>query len=170
MTRFGPGRHDILAPGLDVVFCGLNPASSAAADGHNFSHPSNRFWRALHLAGFTDVQLRPDQEHRLLDFGCGITAVVARPTPRGADIASYEFRTARDILENTVRCYAPGIVAFLGGRALAVMTGESKVSLGEQTVAFAGVRTWVLPNPSGRNLHFALPALVVAYTELRAAT
>ena len=169
VTTGGPGRHDILAPGLDVVFCGLNPASSAEADGHNFSHPSNRFWQVLHQAGFTDVQLRPDQERRLLDFGCGITAAVARPTPRGTDITPDEFRTARDTLEATVQCYAPGIIAFLGGRALAAMTRQPKVPLGEQTAAFAGTRTWVLPNPSGRNLHFTLPALVAAYAELRAA-
>src|SRR5262245_61485505 len=71
---------DILAEGLDVVFCGINPATTAAAAGHNFSNGSNRFWTALHLAGFTDRRLQPHEERHLLVYGCGITAVVDRPT------------------------------------------------------------------------------------------
>jgi len=55
-TRYEP---DILDKGLYVVFCGINPASTAALEGHNFSNRSNRFWLVLHLAGFTDVRLAP---------------------------------------------------------------------------------------------------------------
>jgi len=62
-------QADVLAEGLDVVFCGINPAATAVAAGHNFSHRNNRFWAVLHLAGFTDRQLRPDDEHQLLQFG-----------------------------------------------------------------------------------------------------
>src|ERR1700722_10713591 len=83
---------DILAHGLDVIFCGLNPASSAAIAGHNFSHGNNRFWTVLHLAGFTDVRLQPQDERRLLEYGCGITAVVRRPTKRAAEVSPEEFR------------------------------------------------------------------------------
>jgi double-stranded uracil-DNA glycosylase len=53
---------NILAESLDVIFCGMNPALSAAAAGHNFSNRSNRFWTVLHLAGFTDVRLQPQDE------------------------------------------------------------------------------------------------------------
>src|ERR1700753_3283266 len=90
---------DLLAPGLDVIFCGINPASTAAADGHNFSNRSNRFWTVLHRAGFTDECLRPEDERRLLGYGCGITAVVARPTPRASDVSTDEFRRARAAFE-----------------------------------------------------------------------
>jgi len=34
---------DILARDLDVIFCGVNPAMTAAVAGHNFSSRSNRF-------------------------------------------------------------------------------------------------------------------------------
>ena len=85
---------DILATGLDVIFCGLNPASSAAAAGHNFSNGTNRFWTVLHLAGFTDVRLQPQDERRLLEYGCGITAVVRRPTKSAAEVSPKEFRQA----------------------------------------------------------------------------
>ena len=52
-------RHepDILAGDLDMIFCGLNPATTAATAGHNFSSGSIGFWTVLHLAGFTDVRL-----------------------------------------------------------------------------------------------------------------
>jgi double-stranded uracil-DNA glycosylase len=73
VIRYEP---DILGRGLDVIFCGLNPAASAARAGHNFSSRSNRFWMVLHLAGFTDIRLQPEDEHRLLEYGCGITTVV----------------------------------------------------------------------------------------------
>ena len=44
---------DIIATRLAVVFCGLNPGLSAATAGHHFVGRGNRFWRAIHLAGFT---------------------------------------------------------------------------------------------------------------------
>lgn len=62
---------DVLAPGLTVVFCGINPALAAFADGHNFSTPSNRFWRVLHGAGFTPRLLHHQQERELLCYGYG---------------------------------------------------------------------------------------------------
>src|SRR5712691_9592701 len=92
LIRYQP---DILARGLDVIFCGLNPAASAAVAGHNFSNRSNRFWAVLHLAGFTDVRLEPQDERRLLEYGCGITTVVRRPTKRADEVSPEEFRQAR---------------------------------------------------------------------------
>src|ERR1700728_3904376 len=78
-------ESDILAHDLDVIFCGMNPATTAAAAGHNFSSRSNRFWTALHVAGFTDVRLQPHEERRLLEYQCGLTAVVGRPTRRAIE-------------------------------------------------------------------------------------
>ena len=72
LNRYEP---DILAGDLDVIFCGLNPATTAATAGHNFSSRSNRFWTVLHFAGFTDVRLQPHEERRLLDYRCGDGAV-----------------------------------------------------------------------------------------------
>jgi len=158
---------DILAVGLDAVFCGINPAASAAASGHNFSHGSNRFWRVLHLAGLTDVQLQPSEERRLLDYRCGITAAVRRPTARAEDIPASEFRLARIGFEAKMRRYAPRSIAFLGKRAYSAMTDQADVPWGRQPIEFAGAEAWVLPNPSGLNRSFTLEALVEAYSELR---
>jgi TDG/mug DNA glycosylase family protein len=158
---------DLLTPGLDVVFCGLNPAASAVADGHNFSHRNNRFWTVLHLAGFTDTRLRPEDERRLLEYGCGITAVVDRPTVSAQAISSEEFRQARPSFEAKIRRYEPRVVAFLGKRGLAAMTGNPRLDWGLQAPEFAGTAAWVLPNPSGLNRQFTLTALVDAYSALR---
>ncbi|OBJ85081.1 mismatch-specific DNA-glycosylase [Mycobacterium gordonae] len=160
---------DVLAHGLEVVFCGINPAATAVADGHNFSNRSNRFWPVLHLAGFTDVRLRPPEERRLLEYGCGITAVVARPTKRADEISLAEFRQARPQFEAKMRRYRPRVIAFLGKRAFSAMIGESGVSWGRFPDQFAGSTAWILPNPSGLNRAFSLGNLVAAYAELRSA-
>lgn len=166
MSGYDP---DVLAPGLDVVFCGINPATSAAAAGHNFSNASNRFWAVLHAAGFTDERIRPEDERRLLTYGCGITAVVSRPTPTAAEINAEEFRDARAAFEAKIRRCQPRVVAFLGKRALAAMLSTRYVAWGRQPVGFAGTIAWVLPNPSGLNRGFTLDALVRAYADLRTA-
>ncbi|GAB7066241.1 G/U mismatch-specific DNA glycosylase [Mycolicibacterium hodleri] len=159
----------MLAPGLDVVFCGVNPAASAAADGHNFSSASNRFWPVLHLAGFTDTRLRAQDERQLLTYGCGITAVVSRPTSTAAEIGPEEFRDAKPSFEAKMRRYRPRVVAFLGKRALSAMLSTRDVDWGRQPTDLAGSIAWVLPNPSGLNRGFTLDALVRAYADLRAA-
>ena len=162
-------ESDILARGLDVVFCGLNPAASAAAAGHNFSNRSNRFWPVLHLAGFTSVHLRPQDERRLLEFGCGITAVVRRPTRRADEVMPEEFEEARLGFEAKVRRYGPRAVAFLGKRALSAMAGRPDVQWGQQKAEFAGAIAWVLPNPSGLNAHYTLADLAREFEALRLA-
>ena len=160
---------DILAIGLDVVFCGINPAATAVAAGHNFSSPTNRFWQVLHQSGFTDVRLRPEDERRLLAYGCGITAVVTRATPRAAEVTADEFRASRAEFEGKIRRYAPRVVAFLGKRAVSSMLASPHIAFGRQPFTVAGAAAWVLPNPSGLNRGYPLAALVSSYAELRVA-
>ena len=166
MTKYEP---DILAGGLKAVFCGINPATSALIAGANFSNPSNRFWSVLHLSGFTDVRLKSQEEHRLLDYKCGITVVVRRPTRRADEVSREEFRRARPDFERRIRHYAPRALAFLGKRGFLGMTNTADVAWGRQPIRFADTETWVLPNPSGLNRSFTLAALVSAYSEFRVA-
>ncbi|OJZ72027.1 mismatch-specific DNA-glycosylase [Mycobacterium paraffinicum] len=158
---------DVLSSGLNVVFCGINPAATAARSGHSFSHPSNRFWSVLYLAGFTDHRLRPEDERQLLTYGCGITAVVSRPTTRASNITTSEIRSAAPLFEAKVRHYAPNTVAFLGKRAIRALRPGDNLRWGTQDFRFAGTRIWLLPNPSGLNRSFSLDGLVAAYAELR---
>src|SRR6188474_1591236 len=81
---------DVIAPDLCVLFCGINPGLYTAAIGHHFGRPGNRFWPALHRAGFTDRQLDPSEERELLRHGWGITNVVARATATADEVSAEE--------------------------------------------------------------------------------
>lgn len=74
---------DILAPGLRVVFCGINPGLSSANTGFPFAHPANRFWKVIHLAGFTDRQLKPEEAENYWIFAAGNE--ISRPTDGTSD-------------------------------------------------------------------------------------
>lgn len=160
------GLPDLLAPGLEVVFCGINPGQRAAASGHHFDGRGNRFWRALHLAGFTAQLMTPEQGSLLLAQGCGLTTVVARGTARASEVAPHEFAAAASEFIQKMMAFKPRRLAFLGKAAYAGMTGHKQVAWGLQQERFAGIETWILPNPSGLNRSFSLDELVSAYRAL----
>lgn len=160
---------DVIAPGLKVLFCGINPGLTAAKAGHSFAGPSNRFWRAVHLAGFTPHELAPREDQTLTRYGCGLTTVVERPTAGADELSRDEFIAAAAGFERKVAAYAPGFVAFLGKAAYAALSGRREIAWGAQPGRIATSAVWVLPNPSGRNLAFGLDRLVGAYRALRVA-
>ncbi len=160
---------DILAPNLAVIFCGINPGATAAAAGHSFVSPSNRFWRVLHLAGFTPEQIRPEHDASLLAYGYGLTTAVARPTRRAGELSRTELAQAGAALEQKIAHYAPRFLAFLGKPAYAAISGNAGIAWGPQPARFGGAKVWVLPNPSGLNRAFDLTALVETYRALRLA-
>jgi len=161
---------DVLRKDLDVVFCGINPALSAARSGHHFSSCSNRFWRVLHLAGFTPTLLPPENDRTLLQFGYGLTAAVDRPTVSAGELARHEFHQAAAELERKILHYRPRYLAFLGKPAFAAIFRQRNVAWGKQSMRFGDAEVWVLPNPSGLNRAFNLDALVSAYRDLRIAS
>ncbi|MGA7437190.1 MAG: G/U mismatch-specific DNA glycosylase [Luteibacter sp.] len=160
---------DIIAPGLSVLFCGINPGLQAAATGHHFVGRSNRFWPVLYRAGFTPTLFAAEEDHRLLEVGCGITAVVRRPTAGADELSAGDFATAAAPFQAVLKTYAPRYVAFLGKAAYAALSGQRQVAWGRQPTPMGGGVAWVLPNPSGRNLAFSIDALVQAYAELHEA-
>jgi len=160
---------DVIAPDLDVLFCGINPGLYSAATGHHFARPGNRFWPALAGAGFTEGVLDPVHEHQLLDAGCGITNLVGRATAAAAELRDDELAAGRRSLERKVRHYAPRWVAVLGIGAYRAAFGQRRAQLGEQAERLGATGLWVLPNPSGLNANYQLPALVRLFGELRAA-
>jgi TDG/mug DNA glycosylase family protein len=169
MTHQWPtGSYDVLKKELVVVFCGLNPSIEAATTGHNFGSASNRFWRALHLAGFTSHQIAAEDDRILLRFGCGVTAAIGRPTRSAGEIGSIEFRRSAEAFERKVAYYRPHVIAFLGKSAYAAMTGLRDLDWGAQSRTFGSSRVWLLPNPSGLNRAFTLDRLVEHYGFLRA--
>jgi double-stranded uracil-DNA glycosylase len=160
---------DVLAPGLAVLFCGINPGLYSGATGHHFARPGNRFWPALHRSGFTDRLLQPSEERELLKFGCGITNLVARTTATAAELTTAELISGRRRLLSKIERYEPRSVAVLGISAYRLAFDEPKAGLGRQSGSLAGVPVWVLPNPSGLNAHHQLNDLTRRFDELRAA-
>ncbi|KLD62837.1 G/U mismatch-specific DNA glycosylase [Dyella japonica] len=157
---------DLLADGLKVVFCGINPGMTAATAGHHFVSGSNRFWRVLHLAGFTPEQIAPAQDRSILRYGYGLTTVVTRATAAADELAPAEFTAAAAAFKRKIARHAPRFVAFLGKAAYAGLSGQRELAWGRQADTFEGAIVWILPNPSGRNRAFTLDGLVDAYREL----
>ena len=151
-----------------MLFCGINPGLYSAATGNHFARPGNRFWPALHGAGFTPRLLRPDEDHELPAHGVGVTNLVARPTRAAAELSPDELREGAAALEGRVARWSPRLVAVAGLTAWRTAFGHRRATWGLQPVEVGGRPVWVLPNPSGLNAHFQVPDLVRVYAEARA--
>ncbi len=160
---------DLVTPGLRVLFCGINPGLYSAATGWHFARPGNRFWPALHRAGFTERQLHPSEQHVLLAMGIGVTNLVPRTTATAASLSEEELRHGRDRLHDLVEAIRPRWLAVLGVSAYRVAFNAPHAMLGEQPQTLGPTRLWVLPNPSGLNAHYQLPELVEAFAACRRA-
>jgi TDG/mug DNA glycosylase family protein len=158
---------DVLAPGLDVLFCGINPSLVSAARGHHFARPGNRFWPALHLAGLTPRRFTPEEDRELLGLGLGVTNLVDRPTRAAAELTRDELRAGAAALAGLVAEYRPRVLAVLGITAWRTAFDRPKAALGRQPDRVGGAQTWAVPNPSGLNAHHQVADLARAYAQLR---
>ncbi|WP_199429127.1 G/U mismatch-specific DNA glycosylase [Qaidamihabitans albus] len=158
---------DVVAPGLRVLFCGINPGLYSGATGHHFAHPGNRFWPALYRAGFTPRRLHPSEQHLLPDYGLGITNLVARTTARADELTAAELRAGGERLARTVARYRPRRLAVVGITAYRAAFGRPRAAVGPQDEQVSGVRVWLLPNPSGLNAHWTPTALAEEFGRLR---
>ena len=159
---------DVIAPGLTVLFCGINPGLYSAATGHHFARPGNRFWPALHGGGFTPRVLRPWEQDELLSLGVGVTNLVARASATAAELSATELVAGGAILAAKVERHRPAVVAFLGVTAYRSAFGRPKAQLGPQADPIGPATAWVLPNPSGLNAHYKPVDLARLFGELRA--
>jgi len=161
---------DLVAPGLRVLFVGINPGLYSGATGHHFARPGNRFWPALHQAGFTDRLLSPWEESVLLSKGYGITNLVARTTATAEDLEHEELVQGGKRLARLVRRIQPRWVAVVGIGAFRIAFARPKAQLGRQDECLAGAGLWTLPNPSGLNANHQLTDLAAAFAELKRAS
>ncbi|TCO48905.1 G/U mismatch-specific DNA glycosylase [Actinocrispum wychmicini] len=157
---------DIVAPGLSVLFCGINPGLMSARLGQHFARPGNRFWPTLHLSGFTPRLMRPAEQLSLVDYGLGITNMVARPSARADELTRQEFVQGAEILTTLVDKYTPQTVAILGVTAYRTGFARPKATVGPQPETLGTAKLWVLPNPSGLNAHYQLPDLAAEFRRL----
>ena len=157
---------DVIAPDLDVLFCGINPSLVSAERGHHFARPGNRFWPAIHLAGLTPRRFTSDEDRDLLAHGLGVTNLADRPTRAAAELTPQELREGAAALAELVAEFRPRVLAVLGITAWRAAFERPRAVLGLQPERVGGTATWVVPNPSGLNAHFQLADLARCYAEL----
>src|SRR5437016_328276 len=143
----GKPLRDVVAPGLDVLFCGINPSPISAERGHHFARPGNRFWLALHGSGFTPRLLTPYEDGELPRHRLGITNVVDRPTRAASELTVAELRAGMEALGPLVERITPNVVAIVGLTAWRTGFSRPSAGLGLQPETMGGRPAWVLPNP-----------------------
>ena len=141
---------DVLAPGLRIVFCGINPGRVSAAAGAHFANPRNDFWRLLHAARLTSRRLAPGEQLELLREGLGVTNAAYRTTPGSGDLRRRDFAGAAERLERLARELRPGWIAFVGKEAYRGAFRE-RPELGPQEGTLGDTRLFVLPSTSPAN-------------------
>jgi TDG/mug DNA glycosylase family protein len=170
--------RDRIAPGVKVLFVGINPGVRSALTGHHFAGYTNRFWRLLYDSGLVPEAITYEDDDRLPEWGYGITNIVARPTAGMNELRPDEFRAGARVLMRKIRRFRPAIVAVVGvtvWRALLEALGERDarvrpVAFGFQAELSSGpTRYFVLPNPSGRNANYTYDEMLIAYKKLRVA-
>jgi len=162
--------EDLIEYNLKVLFCGINPGMWSGATGFHFAKPGNRFWKTLHLSGFTNRILHPSEEHELLESGYGITSFCKRTTARADELTMEEYVEGGKVLVKKIGEYKPRFLAVLGIGAYRAAFNEPKAELGLQARKIGGANVWLLPNPSGLNAHYQLNDLARLYRELKQAT
>ncbi len=146
---------DILAPGLDLVFVGINPSIYSAERGQYFARPSNMFWRCLNQSGLVPERLGPEDDVRLPEFGIGLTDIVKRATHDAAELAAAEFAAGRDVLQEKLLHYRPRAVCFVGKLAYQHYSRRRTLPFGQQQEPIGDSAVFVMPSTSGlvNNLH-----------------
>jgi TDG/mug DNA glycosylase family protein len=166
---------DLVGPGLRLLFVGINPGLWTAATSTHFAHPGNRFYPALLRAGIIDrpidrgVGMTDEDRQYLTGRGIGITNLVARATPRAAELGAAELRAGGERLVRFVTEHRPKVVAIAGVTAFREAFGQPKATAGRQPEPIDGADLWVVPNPSGLNAHETIDTLAVAYREVAVA-
>jgi double-stranded uracil-DNA glycosylase len=141
---------DVLANGLRVLFCGINPGRVSAAARAHFANPRNDFWRLLHAAGFTSTLIGPERQWEALDDGIGITNAANRTTPGSGDLRHADFEGAAERLERLALELHPAWIAFVGKEAYRG-TFRERPQLGAQQRTLGGAKLFVLPSTSPAN-------------------
>ncbi len=172
---------DLLRPGLDLVFIGINPSVYSVAQGHYFARKTNRFWPALSRStlslsarrALVVDRLEPFHDAMLLDHGIGFTDVVKRATARADELDPREFADAARELAAKLATFQPRIACFqgmMGYRPFVRVQAPTlpKPVLGEQPLHIGRTRLFVVPSPSPANAH-ASPALQTEWYDRLAA-
>ena len=165
-ASFESALPDVLAPGLDAVFCGINPGRRSAAAGHHFANPRNDFWRLLADARLTPRLLDPGEQWQLLDYGYGLTNAAPRTTRGSGDLRRADFAGAAERLERIATDLRPGGIAFVG-KAAYEGAFRDRPALGLQDRRLGTTWLFVLPSTSPANAAVPYPERVRWFADLR---
>jgi len=141
---------DVLAPDLDVIFCGINPGRVSAAAAEHFANPRNDFWRLLHDAGFTPRLVAPREQFDVLRWRIGLTNAAPRTTPGSSDLRAADFAGAAARLERLAVELCPRAIAFVGKEAYRGPFRE-RPAHGLQQRRLGETMLFVLPSTSPAN-------------------
>jgi TDG/mug DNA glycosylase family protein len=170
--------RDRIAPGVQVLFVGINPGVRSALTGHHFAGFSNRFWKLLYESRLVPEPIGYEDDDRLAEWGFGITNLVPRATPGIDSLRPEEYVAGWRTLERKIRRYQPAVVALIGvtlyraivpflvAEHLANRSSAARVRLGRQPIEIRGATLFVLPNPSGRNANFSYDEMLTAFRAL----
>lgn len=168
---------DLLAPGLALVFVGLNPSEYSAREGRYFANPRNRFWPAFNRSALLPAELgrecTPSDDSLLLEYGIGFTDVVKRPTPQGNALKAADYRQWAPVLRQKLLEHQPRLVCFHGLMAYKSYlryAGGDKASpgLGMQPRQIGASSVFVVPNPSPANARYSVDDLAAWYDRVAA--
>jgi len=174
--------RDRIAPGVRVLFVGINPGVRSAVTGHHFAGFSNRFWKLLRESKLVPEPITYEDDGRLVEWQLGITNLIARPSPGINDLRPAEYIEGWKILSRKIRRYKPAVVALVGvtlyRAILPLLPGAPAVErraarlspdhvLGLRPETIHGARLFVLPNPSGRNANFSYAEMLEAFKTLK---
>ena len=147
--------RDILKPQPRILFVGINPSVRSEQMGHHFASPGNPFWRLLHAARLVPVELKCEDDRRLVEFDLALTNLCARATRAASELSTAEMIEGQKLLARKIRRVRPRVVAFVGvsiyRRFFGIAHGEGAGAKEEQIF---DARVFVLPNPSGLNASY----------------
>jgi double-stranded uracil-DNA glycosylase len=157
---------DHVTENLTILFVGFNPSIRSSETGHHFANPNNRFWKILHESGLTPKKLHTSEDYTLVDFGYGLTNIVARPTKTALEITKEEYLLGKEELRKKIEKYKPKFVCFVGKGVYQEYTGKKDVPWGVQEGSIVdGTIDFVAPSSSGL-VRMKLDEIVDIYHEL----
>ena len=143
---------DLLAPGLDLVFCGTAPSPASYKARAYYANPGNAFWATLNAVGLTPERLTPERYRELLAWRLGLTDL--NKTEYGSDHELSAHAMDAKSLHAKLHRYRPAAVAFTSKNAASLGLAVKAPAYGRQRDLLEGAVVFVLASPSGRARSF----------------
>src|SRR5262245_34796139 len=148
-------RHlvpDLLAPGLDLVFCGTAPSPASYKARAYYANPGNAFWATLHAVGLTPERFTPQRYPELLGWGIGLTDL--NTTEYGSDHELSADAMDSKALHFKIAKFRPAAIAFTSKHAASLGLGVKAPAYGRRAERLEGAVVFILASPSGRARSF----------------